>query len=62
MSDGKTLVDFVTWAMESYPADKYALILSDHGMGWPGGWSDPTSRAQHPGDCRWLQPRATSFS
>ncbi len=43
MADGRTLVDFVTWAMANYPADKYALILSDHGMGWPGGWSDPTS-------------------
>lgn len=43
MADGNTLVDFVTWAIETYPADKYALILSDHGMGWPGGWSDPTS-------------------
>lgn len=43
MSDGQTLVDFVTWAMAAYPADKYALILSDHGMGWPGGWSDPTA-------------------
>ncbi len=41
MSDADTLVDFVTWAVKNYPADKYALILSDHGMGWPGGWSDP---------------------
>jgi len=40
MSDGDTLVDFVKWAVKSYPADKYVLILSDHGMGWPGGWSD----------------------
>lgn len=48
MSDANTLVDFVTWAVENYPADKYALILSDHGMGWPGGWSDPdpVSRAR----------------
>jgi hypothetical protein len=44
MSDPKTLVDFVTWAVQAYPADKYALILSDHGMGWPGGWSDATPR------------------
>jgi hypothetical protein len=46
MSDSKTLIDFVTWAMKAYPADKYVLILSDHGMGWPGGWSDasPASR------------------
>ncbi len=41
MADGNTLVDFVTWAMQNYPADRYALVLSDHGMGWPGGWSDP---------------------
>jgi hypothetical protein len=45
MADGNTLVDFATWAIQNYPADKYALILSDHGMGWPGGWTDPTSRA-----------------
>jgi hypothetical protein len=44
MADPATLVDFVEWAMRTYPADKYALILSDHGMGWPGGWSDPTAR------------------
>lgn len=43
MASGQTLVDFVTWAMQSYPADHHVLILSDHGMGWPGGWSDPTS-------------------
>ena len=43
MADGDTLVDFVTWAVESYPAEHYALILSDHGMGWPGGWSDPSA-------------------
>jgi hypothetical protein len=41
MADRDTLVDFVTWAAETYPADKHVLILSDHGMGWPGGWSDP---------------------
>ena len=41
MADGQTLVDFVQWSAQNYPADKYVLILSDHGMGWPGGWSDP---------------------
>jgi hypothetical protein len=41
MSDGQTLVDFVQWSVQNFPADKYVLILSDHGMGWPGGWSDP---------------------
>ena len=41
MSDGDTLVDFVDWAVSTYPADNYVLVMSDHGMGWPGGWSDP---------------------
>ncbi|MBN1874825.1 MAG: hypothetical protein JXA33_11395 [Anaerolineae bacterium] len=43
MASGDTLVDFATWAIDNYPADKYLLILSDHGMGWPGGWSDATA-------------------
>lgn len=41
MSNPQVLFDFVTWAMQNYPADKYVLIMSDHGMGWPGGWTDP---------------------
>ncbi len=46
MADSKTLVDFATWAIKAYPSEKYVLIMSDHGMGWPGGFSDPvTSRA-----------------
>lgn len=41
MADAQSLVDFVQWAAANFPADHYVLILSDHGMGWPGGWSDP---------------------
>lgn len=41
MSNPQVLFDFVTWAIQNYPADKYVLIMSDHGMGWPGGWTDP---------------------
>jgi hypothetical protein len=41
MSNPQVLADFVTWAIQNYPADKYVLIMSDHGMGWPGGWTDP---------------------
>jgi Clostripain family len=44
MSDTKNLIDFVTWAMGAYPADKYVLILSDHGMGWPGALTDSDSQ------------------
>ncbi len=50
MADGETLVDFVQWAVNAYPSDHYVLILSDHGMGWPGGWSDPTARGRGPDD------------
>jgi len=48
MSDGQSLVDFVQWAVANFPADKYVLILSDHGMGWPGGWSDPAPGGSDP--------------
>ncbi|PKN90282.1 MAG: hypothetical protein CVU45_03365, partial [Chloroflexi bacterium HGW-Chloroflexi-7] len=41
MSDPQTLEAFVTWAISAYPAEHYALIMSDHGMGWLGGWTDP---------------------
>jgi hypothetical protein len=40
MGDSNTLVDFATWAIQNYPADRVVLIMSDHGSGWPGGWSD----------------------
>lgn len=46
--DKDTLIEFATWAIESYPANKYVLILSDHGAGWTGGWndSDPVEESQ----------------
>jgi pimeloyl-ACP methyl ester carboxylesterase len=40
MGDPQTLIDFVTWAVQTYPAKKYALVMSDHGGGWTGGFSD----------------------
>lgn len=49
MAKGSTLVDFATWAIQNYPADRYVLIMSDHGMGWPGGWTDPTPASTDPG-------------
>ena len=44
MGDPDTLMDFAAWAIETYPADKHVLIMSDHGAGWIGGWfdDDPT--------------------
>ncbi len=49
MGDRDTLVDFATWTIDNYPADKYVLILSDHGLGWPGGWTDKEPRIGVPG-------------
>ncbi len=40
MGDGQSLYDFANWAIRSYPAEHYVLIMSDHGGGWTGGWSD----------------------
>ncbi|MFC2022364.1 clostripain-related cysteine peptidase [Chloroflexota bacterium] len=36
MGDPNTLVSFVEWTMDNYPANNYALVLSDHGSGWRG--------------------------
>ena len=33
MSDVKTYTDFLTWGVEQFPAEKYMLIVWDHGMG-----------------------------
>ena len=41
MADSETLLDFITWAVANYPARKTMLVLSDHGIGWPGGFGDP---------------------
>ena len=41
MADPNTLADFVSWASSTYPADKYVLIISDHGGGWTGIAWDP---------------------
>jgi hypothetical protein len=34
MGDPDTLIDFVTWTMQNYPARHHALVLWDHGNGW----------------------------
>lgn len=34
MGHPQTLIDFASWTMSSFPADKYSIILWDHGSGW----------------------------
>ena len=40
--DPKVLEDFLTWSAERYPAERYFLILWNHGSGW---WEEARSRA-----------------
>ena len=43
--DPQVLYGFCQWAIANYPADRYALILWNHGSGW---WEDAKSRAAGP--------------
>ncbi len=36
MGDPQTLADFVAWGMQTYPANRTALVMWDHGAGWNG--------------------------
>ncbi|MDI3531169.1 MAG: hypothetical protein PWP60_1018 [Candidatus Atribacteria bacterium] len=40
MGDGNTLVDFVRFCAENYPAEHYALIIWNHGYGFKGNSKD----------------------
>jgi hypothetical protein len=42
MGDPQTLVDFVSWGVKEFPAQRYALILWDHGSSWAGIAFDDT--------------------
>ena len=43
MADPQTLIDFVCWTVDNYPAENYCLTISDHGQGWMGICFDQTS-------------------
>jgi len=40
MASPQTLGEFIGETMQKYPAEHYALIISDHGGGWPGAVED----------------------
>jgi len=42
--DPQTLIKFVSWAKENFPADRYALILWSHGSGWTPSEVDRVAR------------------
>jgi clostripain len=37
LGDPQTLIDFVQWGMTNYPAERYAVVIWDHGIGWRSG-------------------------
>ncbi len=45
MSDPQTLKDFISWAVQNYPAKHYMLIIDDHGGGWRGTCVDTQNGA-----------------
>ena len=40
MADPKNLSDFVRWGIKNFPAEKYWLVISDHGDAWKGASED----------------------
>ena len=40
MSDPRNLTDFIKWTRENYPADRYMLVLWDHGGGFALGYGE----------------------
>ena len=38
MSEPKNLTDFIVWTKKNYPADRYMLVLWDHGGGFASGY------------------------
>lgn len=43
--DPDTFVDFVKWSVNEYPAERYALVLWNHGSGWEPEEIDRIARA-----------------
>lgn len=41
--DPASLVDFATWAIDTYPANRYALVIWDHGGSWLGVANDDSA-------------------
>ncbi|MCP5099346.1 MAG: hypothetical protein GY943_27650 [Chloroflexi bacterium] len=45
MGDPQELADFIIWSMQQYPANRYALVVWDHGAGWNGiAFDDDTAQ------------------
>ncbi len=45
MGDPDTLKDFIAWGKANYPADRYCIILWNHGNGWKRSGDEEATRA-----------------
>ncbi len=45
MGDAATLASFITEGIAAFPAEYYALIISDHGASWPGVGPDDSGES-----------------
>jgi len=43
--DPKVLIDFIGWVAKTYPAERYALVLWNHGGGWEPSEMDKIARS-----------------
>lgn len=50
MGDPATLADFLIWGIETYPANRYILILGGYGAGWQGCCYDENTDSDIVGD------------
>ncbi len=46
MGDPSVLADFLRWGLTNYPANRTALVVWDHGVGWSGIAEDDTDNDQ----------------
>jgi hypothetical protein len=60
--DPKNLVDFATWAITTYPARRYFLVLWNHGQGWDDTDIFAGERGRKRPAYPFPQHRATLFS
>ena len=54
MSEPQSLTDFIVWAKENYPADRYMLVLWDHGGGFASGYGVDTLNSRGGGETTML--------
>ncbi len=59
MDDPAVLTQFITWAAQKYPADRYGLVLWNHGGQWEGfGGDSQDGTLEQPGNLTTAQIRS----